>query len=226
MAIIDQKTGRRILLDVRTGKPMTHDWKKYEAAPRYQAPKQAPIVLPKKKRPEFTYYWAYGSNLCHEAMASRCPAAKPDGPLIVPSARLVFRGVADVTYNEDFSVQGGLWKISEACERELDRYEGVASKFYLKRYLKIRIDGTIQRVLFYQMRRSTGVMPPSEYYLQTIVKGYEDFGLDISCLDDALRHSWSDKEVDQGLRERYKRKGSPKLARLQFEDWADEGTDA
>jgi hypothetical protein len=47
------------------------------------------------------------------------------GPLILPKARLVFRGVADVEYHETDSVQGGLWEITRDCECPLHRYDGV-----------------------------------------------------------------------------------------------------
>lgn len=157
-------------------------------------------------------YFAYGSNLNIENMAHRCPAAKKVGRLFVEDAALVFRGVADVTIRENSVVPGGLWEITRACERSLDQYEGVASNFYLKRYLTIKRKGKKEQVLFYQMRMSTGVQPPSEFYLEVIAQGYRDFNLPLEVLDAALAESWSDKKVTPVLKARHIKRGSPKLA--------------
>lgn len=158
-------------------------------------------------------YWAYGSNLCHRSMRTRCPDAVPLDRLDVNDASLIFRGVADVTIRKGQFVPGGLWRISEEDERNLDRYEGVASRLYLKRYLPIKRGGKLRRVLFYQMRTDRGVMPPSHFYVQVIAQGYRDFGLPEDVLDRAVRASWSDKEVTPMLRERHERRGRPVLAR-------------
>lgn len=157
-------------------------------------------------------YWAYGSNLNHEHMSHRCPAAKPVDSLVVTQGALVFRSVADVTIRKDSIVPGGLWEISRECEASLDRYEGVASRFYLKRYFTVKIGRKTRDVLFYQMRTNKGIMPPADYYLATIVQGYKDFDLDLEILDAAVAQSWADKKVTDMLRERHIRKGMPTLA--------------
>lgn len=159
------------------------------------------------------FYFAYGSNLNVRAMKRRCPRAKPVKRMFVTDGALIFRGVADVTLRKGGLVPGGLWKITEECERSLDAYEGAANRFYLKRYLLIEVDGRKEDCLFYQMRMSRGVMPPSEIYIETIAQGYRDFGLDLSRLDAALCESWSNKEVTEVLRERHVRKGKLPLAR-------------
>lgn len=160
------------------------------------------------------FYWAYGSNLNVEAMRRRCPAARQVKQMFVTDAALVFRGVADVTHRKGNMVPGGLWEITHKCEEVLDRYEGVNSRFYLKRYLPVKFKGKVRDCLFYQMRASNGVMPPSEYYLETIEQGYRDFGLDLAYLDVALQESWGSKEVTDWLANRHVRKGQPKLARI------------
>lgn len=159
-------------------------------------------------------YWAYGSNLNIAAMRERCPAARKVGRLFVEDAALVFRGVADVTVCEGSVVPGGLWEITRECERSLDRYEGVASRLYLKRYLTVKRKGKKREVvLFYQMRMSTGVQPPSEFYLDLIARGYRDFGLPLEVLDAAVAESWSEKKITPILRERHERRGRPTLAK-------------
>jgi hypothetical protein len=163
---------------------------------------------------KYQLYWAYGSNLCVEAMKRRCPAAKKvRGNLVVQDAALVFRGVADVVYREGYAVQGGLWRITRECEEALDTYEGVAAKLYMKKYLKLKVNGRVEYALFYQMSISRGVMPPSEAYLATIAQGYKDFGLDLEHLELAVQESWDDKKVTQRLRRRHLMRGAPRLAR-------------
>lgn len=163
------------------------------------------------------YYWAYGSNLCRASMRRRCPGARFVGRLDVQDARLVFRGVADVVVDKGSFVPGGLWSITPEDERELDHYEGVASRFYLKRYLRMNVGDRVRKILFYQMRMSTGVMPPSQAYLDVIARGYGDFGLPLEVLDAAVVASWGDKEVTPVLRARHDRKGRPTLAQPIFE---------
>lgn len=130
-------------------------------------------------------YFAYGSNLNKAQMSRRCPAAIPVGPLILPNARLVFRGVADIEWHATRSVHGGLWHVTRACERELDVYEGVRGGLYRKEYLQLKVSRNGQTVvepcLVYLMNRS-GESAPSVGYFEIILRGFADFGLDESPL--------------------------------------------
>jgi hypothetical protein len=63
-------------------------------------------------------------------------------------------------------------------------------------------------------KQRRGIMPPAEGYIDTIIRGYEYFGLDLSLLNKALEESWEDKNVTQHLRERHIRRGRPALAQL------------
>ena len=159
------------------------------------------------------FYWSYGSNLSKAAMARRCPGAIPIQPLTLNNGALVFRGVADVVTRSKAKVHGGLWWINHRHEETLDTYEGVRSKFYLKRYLKLKFKGIDQpfKCLYYVMAMRRGIDPPSESYLACIAEGYHDFGLPMEALDKALQEAWEDKTVTPYLRERRKRRGG-KLA--------------
>ncbi len=160
-------------------------------------------------RPERKLYFAYGSNLWIEGMWSRCPAAKPVRSYYATNGLLVFRGVADVvgTGVRGDEIAGGLWRITAACEEALDRYEGVASGLYVKKYFKV--DG--ERCLYYQMT-SRGVHPPYEGYLDTIVRGYFDFSLELDTLADAVSRSHRDKVKTPDLMRRWVARGKPRLA--------------
>lgn len=157
-------------------------------------------------------YFAYGSNLNKEQMSHRCPKAEALGRYTLKDARLVFRGVADVIPEEGAKCLGGLWAITSECEAALDAYEGVRGGLYRKEYFPLArpIRGE-SHVLIYVMN-STGIMPPSEYYLHVIREGYRDFGLKQKHLNDAVEASYDDKAPSHIERQRHARKGRPRLA--------------
>lgn len=161
-------------------------------------------------------YFAYGSNLNVQAMSQRCPKARKVGKLILPNARLVFRGVADCIYSRRSTCPGGLWRITPACEAALDRYEGVSGGLYRKEYLTVRLkpEAAPEEVLIYVMNRG-GIMPPWEDYIDTIAQGYRDFALDDQLwqLDRALEHSYDHKNKTPHLQRRWEQRGRPKLAK-------------
>jgi gamma-glutamylcyclotransferase (GGCT)/AIG2-like uncharacterized protein YtfP len=139
------------------------------------------------------YYFAYGSNLNKEQMKHRCPKAKAIGGLELPKAQLVFNGVADVVFHETKTAVGGLYKITDECEKALDAYEGVTSYkgrgAYRKETIKVIVsekgEERISDALIYVMNRDNRRMPTVSY-LNTIKQGFEDFGLDQSFLNRAL----------------------------------------
>ena len=88
------------------------------------------------------YYFAYGSNMNLEQMKYRCPAAEVVENVRLENYRLAFRGrapgngVATVLPEKGSYVEGVLWKITEACEKSLDFYEGFPS-FYGKESIRV-----------------------------------------------------------------------------------------
>lgn len=141
-------------------------------------------------------YFAYGSNLHIEQMSKRCPAAKPFGRRRLTNAKLVFRGVADCVPMPGEVCYGGLWRITAACERALDVYEGVAGGMYSKEYIQIKRtpEGDTEMLIYYM--NSTGIMPPSKYYLDVIKQGYRDFDMPRTArrlLQRAVAESHDDK---------------------------------
>lgn len=201
-----EPSGRRSYWDAASPRPAI------ERAARRQTVR-GPIVR--------KFYFAYGSNLNEHAMMRRCPDAIKVGALTLTSCKLVFRGVADVelTGDESDTCVGGLWRISDSDEWALDGYEGFNSRapergLYRKLYFVIGTsDGKAHDCLVYKMN-STGIMPPSEHYLDVIKEGYGDFGIPLDRLDRALQESWNDKNPDDLLKRRYVAKGKPKLAQL------------
>ena len=115
-------------------------------------------------------YMSYGMNTNRDAMANRCPRAKPLGGFYLPNYRLVFRGVADIVPDDNAAVPVVLWDITEQCLQALDRLEG-----FPHLYTRKQINGGW---ITYMMNDKTIFGPlPSSYY-RMIEEGYRDFGLD------------------------------------------------
>jgi hypothetical protein len=156
-------------------------------------------------------YFAYGSNLSKAHMRRRCPDAVPLGELFLPNTRLIFRGVADCVEEAGARCPGGVYRITSACERRLDQYEGVGGGFYSKVILPI--DGVPgEEALMYYVMNSTGIMPPTVRYLDTIRAGYRDFKLPLKLLRDAVAQAWDDKDKTFAERCRRHRDGHAPLA--------------
>lgn len=147
-------------------------------------------------------YISYGSNLNKRVMRQRCPGARPVGKFMLTKAKLVFRGVADVEYSPNDSVPCGLWLIDKQNEAALDRYEGVSSgSYYKEESIVLKYKGKPHNALVYLMSNE-GIYPPSEFYVETIRKGYKDFGLDESYLDAAIQQSFTHKAPNESTRSR------------------------
>ena len=93
---------------------------------------------------EERYYFAYGSNMNLGQMRFRCPDAEVVGNVRLEDYRLAFRGrapgngVATVLPEKGSCVDGVLWRITEACEKNLDFNEGFPN-FYGKEPIRVKI---------------------------------------------------------------------------------------
>jgi AIG2-like family len=146
-------------------------------------------------------------------MAQRCPGAKPLGRIKLSGWKLVFRGVADAIQEPGAFCYGGVWRITPEDEVALDTYEGVRPGLYRKEYIPIVPYGE-DCMLIYTMN-STGIFPPSESYLECIKQGYRDFKMPHNArqmLLQAVKDAWDNKNPSYVERQRYRRKGRPKLA--------------
>jgi hypothetical protein len=139
------------------------------------------------------YYLAYGSNLNRTQMRHRCPDAYPVGKTVLPNYQLVFRrGVLTIEPEHGSSVPVVVWAISREDERRLDRYEGFPRLYYKHEFplvftgesrgkaTEIIVDG-----MAYIMTDGYPIQEPSILYMMTCMKGYDDFGLDMTPLFEA-----------------------------------------
>jgi len=79
-------------------------------------------------------YFAYGANMDVEAMARRCPRAKPLGLARLARHQLAVMREGWLTAARDprSDVHGVLWDVAFADMRALDQYEQLASGLYTK----------------------------------------------------------------------------------------------
>ena len=129
-------------------------------------------------------YFAYGSNLNHFQMKRRCKDSKFLKKINLKNFKLTFRSkyrAADIEYNKNSIVPGGLFEISKSDEKKLDIYEDypiLYKKFYFKYYSKL--------VMTYTMTQKTPFTFPTERYLNVVKRGYKDCKLDNRYLIKAL----------------------------------------
>ncbi len=144
---------------------------------------------------EKRYYIAYGSNLNIHQMRMRCPAARRIGTSELKDYELLFKGSKTGSYltvekKPGSSVPVGVWEVTQADEKALDRYEGFPN-FYYKKELTLPIKGIRtgkvrkRRVFVYIMHEDRPIGIPSIPYMQTCIQGYDDFGFDRLVLIDA-----------------------------------------
>ena len=130
------------------------------------------------KKTGTAYYAAYGSNLnLTQMLNSRCPNSKPITKFVLKGWRLVFRGVADIVRDPEASVPVGIFEITPACERALDGYEGYPHLYTKAQADLVFADGRRDKVMFYVMTNGTYESSPGQGYFDTIMRGYDDFGM-------------------------------------------------
>lgn len=153
-------------------------------------------------------YFAYGSNINLSQMAYRCPDAKVVEPVVLEGYELLFRGngggcgVATIAPKEGSQVHGLLWRITPRDERALDYYEGYP-RLYEKESVTVKLQsGGEIAVMAYVMTREKERLPtePTVGYYEGIREGFQQNGLPVTALEQALRQCW--QEVDALAREK------------------------
>lgn len=151
------------------------------------------------------YYIAYGSNLNLRQMAYRCPGATVVGTGFIKGYQLLFKGSKTGSYltiekADGKSVPVAVWKVSEANEKSLDRYEGYPT-FYYKTDMEIEVKGiktgkSYKKTAFvYIMHEDRKLGIPYKEYVLGCLEGYRTFGFSPRYLEEALKISM---EVQNG----------------------------
>lgn len=142
------------------------------------------------------YYLAYGSNLNVRQMRFRCPTALVVGKGVIKDYRLLFKGSKTGSYltiekAKGYEVPVAVWKVDEACEESLDRYEGYPS-FYYKKEIEIDFKSIKKglprhsKAFVYIMHEERELGMPSRGYVEVCLEGYRTFGFNPILIEEAI----------------------------------------
>ena len=142
------------------------------------------------------YYLAYGSNLNVRQMRFRCPTALVVGKGVILDYRLLFKGSKTGSYltiekAKGYEVPVAVWKVDEACEESLDRYEGYPS-FYYKKEIEIDFKSIKKglprhsKAFVYIMHEERELGIPSRGYVEVCLEGYRTFGFNPILIEEAI----------------------------------------
>lgn len=144
------------------------------------------------------YYFAYGSNMDLNQMASRCPNSRYISVGCIHNYRLVFKNTfATIIPADGYEVPIVIYKISKSDEDILDRYEHVPNSYY-------KVTATINPSeenedsmdgLLYIMQPVSSYSLPSNNYYNLIKSAYSLHGIDESILIDAMKFTF-DKQYN------------------------------
>jgi hypothetical protein len=134
---------------------------------------------------EYMKYFAYGMNTNIGQMATRCPQAVDLGAALLPNYEFRFAGVGDILENTEFDCQGVLWDITPDCLKALDRLEGYPW-MYDRKLVTVLHNGENVQALVYYMLGNPPDDYPSEHYHQMLVQGYQEHGIDVGQIDNAI----------------------------------------
>ncbi len=142
------------------------------------------------------YYLAYGSNLNIRQMRFRCPTALVVGKGVIKDYRLLFKGSKTGSYltiekAKGYEVPVAVWKVDEACEQALDRYEGYPTFYYKK---EVEIDYTTikskqphhSKAFVYIMHEERELGIPTRGYVEVCLEGYRTFGFNSILIEEAI----------------------------------------
>ena len=153
---------------------------------------------------------AYGSNLCWQCMAQRCPDMETIGTTVIPGYRMLFkqsRTGAYCTIEQDANccVPALVYKISAEDETRLDRCEGYPRYYYKREFLlPVRtLQGRKLRkrrnCIAYILHEDRLLGEPSEDYYSIVEGGYEAWNFDRAILEKALSDSIGAKAAAKWL---------------------------
>lgn len=130
-------------------------------------------------------YFAYGMNTNYDGMKHRCPSAISLGRATLPDHKFRFADHADIVEQPGSFVEGLLWEITDECERSLDALEGYPF-YYEKKYVTIWYQGQLETAMVYYMVPGHNDSPPSNFYLETVLEGYEEHGISAMQIIEAI----------------------------------------
>lgn len=144
------------------------------------------------------YYFAYGMNTDPTAMSERLAKSNRTphalGAAVLEDWRFRFAYYADVQPSAGSKVEGVLWSISKEHLKALDAREGYPY-YYNRKIVKVQSNGRTFSAWVYFMQDGEPTAPPSQSYMDMLIRGYSTYGADLSQVYQAHSESHQvDKE--------------------------------
>ena len=118
-----------------------------------------------------TTYFSYGANMDPVHMAEHCPGATRLGLATLPDYRMgvAAAGFGNARPEPGGAIHGILWRLTDADEAALDRFEDVAGGFYRKATVPVRLpDGTPVSAMIYQAVDDAPGVPNEPYFARIV----------------------------------------------------------
>lgn len=136
--------------------------------------------------PRTVYYLAYGMLTDPEVMQGLDMV----GAAVLDGYAFEFAQFANVYPSPGSKVHGTLWAIDPTVLADLDQVEGYPD-FYTRHQVSVISQGRRYTAQVYVMtqdaRQDLAQQPPSNAYIQRLVRGYQHAGLPLSQIQTALR---------------------------------------
>lgn len=133
------------------------------------------------------FHFAYGSNLSSKFLRRHCPSAEFVMRACLPNFRVAFPfyskkrkgGISSIIPDPGKLVRGVIYEVPEDEMEKLDEVEGVPQGLYVRQtFLVLGEDGDLHRADLYRVVDPAGPFTPARSYVELMVEGAEEHGLD------------------------------------------------
>jgi gamma-glutamylcyclotransferase len=133
------------------------------------------------------YHFAYGSNLSSRFLKGHCPGARFIMRALLPNYRVEFRffskrrqgGISSIVFHPGGLTRGVIYDVPEDGMLALDIVESVPQGLYAREtFLVLGENGEFHGADLYRVVRPEGPFTPARSYVELMLKGAEEHGLD------------------------------------------------
>lgn len=133
------------------------------------------------------YHFAYGSNLSSCFLREYCPSMEYVMKAYLPNYRVEFRfyserregGISTIMSHPGHMTRGVIYDISDEDMVRLDEMESVPQGLYKREtFLVLGEDGRWHEADFYRVVKPEGPFIPARSYIELMIEGVEEHGLD------------------------------------------------
>lgn len=141
------------------------------------------------------YYFAYGSNLSTAFIRDYTPGARFVMKADLPNYKVEFRhysenlggGISSIVEAPGSLVKGVIYDVPESELEQLDILESVPEGIYRRdTYVVLGENGQWQRADLYRVSTPTGPYTPSRRYVEFMIEGAREHGLDAEYVEQLI----------------------------------------